>query len=389
MVKVAKAKVKSQPVTVQEKFATCIEDLNNCLIEREQEILMVLTALVAHMNPLLVGPPGTAKSLLLDSVMEWMGGTSADKFNILMTKFTVPEEICGPFSVAGMQNDEFYRITDSMLPEASYAFCDEIFKASSAILNTLLKLMNERTYKNGTKGTVNCPLVMLVGASNEWPNNQEGGQELGALFDRFLLRRTVRRIQSQEGLKKLLWTKNLTPKFRCSLSKKELDEAHAVARDDTSWTDDAENAFLSVIGELAKEKIFPGDRRLRLSVMVCQAYAYILGSDEVETEHLEILQNTLWEDPVEQPEKVQKVILRIANPARMVINQKLTEAEDVILNNAPTAIVPKLQEIQKALRAVKQSEKRDNAIAYIGDQISQAYRKITGTENLGLDGSEQ
>lgn len=63
---------------------------------------------------------------------------------------------------------------------------DETFKANSAILNTLLTLMNERLFHNDGQPTP-CPLVTLFGASNELPE----GRELEALFDRFLLRYEV------------------------------------------------------------------------------------------------------------------------------------------------------------------------------------------------------
>ena len=78
-----------RPTPVQEKFATTCKDLSAALIERDDEIDLVLTALVAREHPLLVGPPGTAKALLLDSLMGWMGGK---KFTILLTKFFTPEE---------------------------------------------------------------------------------------------------------------------------------------------------------------------------------------------------------------------------------------------------------------------------------------------------------
>jgi hypothetical protein len=78
------------------------------------------------------------------------------------------------------------------------AFVDEIFKANSAILNTLLTLLNERLFDNGAS-RVRVPLLCLVGASNELPESEE----LDALYDRFLLRRQVSQV-SQAGLLEML-----------------------------------------------------------------------------------------------------------------------------------------------------------------------------------------
>ena len=133
------------------------------LIERD----IVLTALVANEHALFVGNPGTAKSLLLDSLLAWTGGK---KFSILLTKFSVTEEVCGAISLAALKEDRFIRITTGKLPEADYTFIDECFKASSAILNTLLKILNERTFDAGDGVARKVPLRMCVGASNEWPS---------------------------------------------------------------------------------------------------------------------------------------------------------------------------------------------------------------------------
>src|SRR5262249_35135391 len=145
---------------VQEKFAATRRELSAALIERDDEIDLVLTALVAQEHPLLVGAPGTAKSLLLDSLMGWMGGK---RFTILLTKYSTPEELFGPISVAGLKEDRYRRITAGKLPEADGAFIDEIFKASSAILNTLLRLLNERVFDSGD-GLVKVPLKICVAA---------------------------------------------------------------------------------------------------------------------------------------------------------------------------------------------------------------------------------
>src|SRR3954462_1492004 len=131
---------------VREKFALARRELSSALIERDEEVDLVLTALVANEHVLLVGPPGCAKSLLLDSVLSWTGGT---KFSVLLTKFSVPEEVVGPVSLAALKHDRYIRVTAGKLPEADVAFIDEVFKGSSAILNTLLRILNERTFDLG------------------------------------------------------------------------------------------------------------------------------------------------------------------------------------------------------------------------------------------------
>jgi MoxR-like ATPase len=110
---------------VREKFATARRELSAALIERDEEVDLVLTALVAGEHVLLVGPPGSAKSLLLDSVL---AATVGRKFSILLTKFSVPEEVCGAVSLAALREDRYVRVTAGKLPEADFAFLDEVFK---------------------------------------------------------------------------------------------------------------------------------------------------------------------------------------------------------------------------------------------------------------------
>src|SRR3954468_22455979 len=192
---------------LQGKFAAARKELSAALIERDDEVDLVLTALVAQEHVLLVGPPGCAKSLLLDSLMGWMRGR---RFSALLNRFTTPEEVLGPISVAGLKCDVYRRVTAGKLPEADLAFLDEVFKASSAILNVLLKILNERTFEAGDGSAVKVPLKLCVGASNEWPS-PETGKELAALFDRFCLRKSVRPVLTQAGRKRLLWERDHTP----------------------------------------------------------------------------------------------------------------------------------------------------------------------------------
>jgi MoxR-like ATPase len=166
------------------------------LVERNEEARLVVLGMVAQEHVLFLGPPGTAKSVLGRRLSQLCGGRF---FQRLLTRFTTPEEIFGPLSLRALENDEYKRKTDGFLPTATVAFLDEIFKANSAILNTLLTVLNERQFDNGAGVREECPIRCVVGASNELPESDE----LDALYDRFLLRKEVLPV-SDDGILEML-----------------------------------------------------------------------------------------------------------------------------------------------------------------------------------------
>jgi MoxR-like ATPase len=355
---------------IREKFATARHELATALIERDDEIDLVLTALIANEHVLLVGPPGCAKSLLLDSVLAWTGGK---KFSVLLTKFTVPEEVVGPVSLSALKHDRYIRVTAGKLPEADVAFIDEVFKGSSAILNTLLRILNERTFDLGDGVVTDVPLKLCVGASNEWPA-PETGKELQALFDRFLLRKAVSPIRSQPGRQRLLWKNDHAPKLSATIAPTEVEQAQRTAAA-LPWSDAAKDALEAILKELAREGVQPGDRRQYKTVNAVRAFAYLNGADQVQPEHLEVAAYCLWDDPQEQPQKVAQVIAKIANPTGMRISQLLLEAEQVLastdvrnLSDAAKAAA-KLVEVDKQLTTLAGNGRLDRARTYLRDQL--------------------
>lgn len=358
--------------SVHEKFTATRLELSSALIEREEEIDCALVAMLAGENLLLVGNPGTAKSLLLDGLLSWLKGK---KFSLLINKFTTPEEVFGPVSIKALKEDIYRRVTTNKLPEADVAFIDEVFKASTAILNTLLKILNERTYDVGDGTSIKVPLKLCVAASNEWPA-PETHKELSALFDRFLIRKAVLPVRTAAGRERLLWNDDHTPKLSTTITAEELESARRHAGV-LAYTDEAMDALTTVLRDLRKEGVIPGDRRQHKAVKLARAFAWLQGATQVEPEHLEVLSHVLWDDPQEQPQVVARTIARIANPSGMQISSLLLEAEEVLaatdvrnLTQAAAA-AGKLQEITKKLAAVKASPRQASALAHVRTKVKE------------------
>ena len=154
--------------------------LEGTFLGKSEPIRLMLIAAIAGEHMVLVGPPGTAKSALVRLFAKLV---QAQYFEYLLTRFTEPNELFGPIDIQRFREGTYERRMEGMLPEAEIAFLDEVFKANSAILNSLLSVLNERVYTVGGKRH-RVPLISAFGASNEVPNDED----LMAVFDRFLLR---------------------------------------------------------------------------------------------------------------------------------------------------------------------------------------------------------
>lgn len=305
---------------LQTKVATIRAELNGVLIERDVAIETALVALLAREHLLLLGPPGTAKSLLVREIVSHLDG--ARMFERLMTKFSTPEELFGPLSLSALKGDRYERVGRGMLQESEIGFVDEVFKANSAILNSLLTLVNERLYHEGGMGRP-APLLSLFGASNETPEDES----LGALDDRFLMRLVVPYLTSDDSMRKLFDMDSAAPATVTKLSLDELRQAQAEVKAIPLGVD-AREALIEIKHALENEGIAVSDRRWRAVVRVVKAKAWLDGATTATSDHVEILVHALWRNP-DQRRVVDRCVNKVCNPLTLLAVEREDAAREL------------------------------------------------------------
>lgn len=263
------------------KLQTFRSQLNAATLEREHVIDGLLACLLSKQNAFLLGVPGTGKSDLVRSICK--GITSANYFGYLLTPTTDPSEVFGPVAVTKLLNDEYTRDTEGYLPSAHIAFLDELFRGSSAILNSLLTLLNERTFNNG-KTVIETPIESIIAATNSWPEEES----LQAFADRFLFRPTVNLLRKPVSKRKLdEWALGLSERPQVSecLSLDELKQLQEyVAKVNVS--EEFLTKYSSVWDLLANRNITVSDRRRVQILKFLKAWAVVQGDDELFAEHM-------------------------------------------------------------------------------------------------------
>lgn len=280
---------------LQKRIGSLVASVSAGMFEREEIIAVSLLGALCGQNTFLYGPPGTAKSLISRRIA--CAFEQPTYFEYLMNRFSTPEEVFGPVSIKALKEDHYVRKTENYLPKADFAFLDEIWKSSPAILNTLLTLINEHVFRNG-EAIEKAPLKALIAASNETPDANQG---LEALYDRFIVRLMVGPIRETQHFDKLLNSKPTE-------AKTEIPSALQVTSSEWSeWMMQLHQVKLSaetltiihlIRDQLEQQydtlKVYVSDRRWQRAAMLMKAAAFF--NDRRETNHSDalLLQHCLW-----------------------------------------------------------------------------------------------
>ena len=192
-------------------------------------------------------------------------------FEYLLGRFTEPSELFGAVDLKKLREGTVETDVSGMLPEADVAFLDEVFLGSTAILNTLLGVLNERRFRRGHT-QLHCPLRVCVGAANGLPDDEA----LAAFGDRFLLHAFIEPVPDHQ-LEAMLaggWQSDQTPALPAG-GLAHLDALSQRLKD--VQLEGARPALANAIRQLRQAGIQLSDRRIVKSQRLVAAAAVLAG----------------------------------------------------------------------------------------------------------------
>lgn len=349
-------------LTVRDKIHILRKQLNRECLEREHHIDALIALYICKQHGVLLGPPGTGKTYLIELLCNALGG----KFwSILASPTSKPDEFFGPVSIKELKDNETYkRNIKGKLPDADLVYIDEIFKADMDILYTLLKIANERVYYN--PNPIKVPLRSIIASSNELPDNSSSN----ALVDRFVYKSWVSYIKEEKNFLDLAQRKINGYKSQVNI---EL----------ASWDiEQAEQEFISVdilpvlpfISNiktiLAARGFEVSDRKWFMIFDFFRAYAWVQDKTSVDLDIIEtLLPDCIWSNPDD------------ITAVTQIISESIKA-----LRNKPREIKKSIQLIADEWEAKKEFNKDTRLMLAIElcDRLEQANSQITELENIGI-----
>ena len=371
-----------------ENLNALLKHIKETFIGKNEIVDLLGITLLAKENAFLLGPPGTAKSAIVRALSN--GIEDGKNFEYLLTRFTEPNEIFGPFDIRKLKDGELVTNTEAMMPEASMVFLDEIFNANSAILNSLLMALNEKIFRRG-KETKKLPALMFVGASNLLPEDEA----LNALLDRFLIRVKCDYVDPDLLHEVLLagWKlENKTNENSPTIKADDIRKLQAETR--KVDLNSIRKEYVDLIHSLRNAGINVSDRRAVKIQNLIAASAFICGRETAVLSDLWVLKY-IW-DTEEQVEVLEGIVNHIiekdtsekAHP--QAVYNKVPDAEEVMKEGKylsdkwndstlsfeeQNVIKDKLRYVQTRCDWIKNPEQKQ----YIQTEIEQLWQKMLKT----------
>ncbi len=359
------------------------EKLLERFVQREQVIDCVLAGLVSGEPVILVGPPGTAKTAIIEALSRMV---DARYFYYLLTKFTEPDEILGPLDINALRRGEYKRITSGRLPEAEIVFLDEVFKASSAIRNVLLDIILHKRVIVGAEYK-SIPMLALYTASNEVTTDAEDA----GFYDRLTIR-VFHDFVTMDAWERLLMRglellEGEVPKGIISAQEVRLLQKEAIKRAlNLRYNKELIGKFLETLTELSHRGVHLTDRRKVKTLVIASAFSVIFAEDTVTPDSLaDAIKATAPSHP-DDVAKIEEVLAKVGlSSYTYTIRQLQTVAAELrnLIDRARTIPCPtNIRALQSALSKAIMIVERAGDSARLRPHVNEALRECEKAQRL-------
>lgn len=368
-------KIKQEAEETRKQVTYLVNKMAADLVEREEVLKLAFLCAMAGESIFMLGPPGIAKSLVARKVTDIF--KNAESFEVLMNRYSTPDEIFGPIDITELKQGKYVRKVEGYLPSAHIGFLDEIWKASSSIQNALLMIINEKIFINDGRPT-RVPLALLIAASNELPERNKG---LEALWDRFIIRIDMKPIQNEQRFLdlfsnpvNLLDKKDITDDqkldlaiFRKIAKNAEYVEIPSNVKKYVTLLRKRIREFNAKVLEKNPEAndfdlIYVSDRKWKKIGSLLRTSAYLNGRMNVDITDCFILENVIWNDTAQIPEII-KMINETAAAIEYGIDGRYSYAVDSF-NKIRGAIIDNIAVHEKKVNVVIKSYRNKDDVYY-------------------------
>jgi MoxR-like ATPase len=341
-------------VPVVDRLNGAMKQLNGFFAEREAAVRCMVIALLTGMNYLLVGPRGTAKTVLSKALMKHVDGSK--HFSTMLGSFSTLNDLIGRIDLAALQRGEEKRKVEGKLLDCDTAFIDEALKGSDGVLNSLLGLLSDERDFDG----IRAPL-WSVGSATNWPEVNRRTDRIAALYDRFHIKVPVNSVKTRAGRIQVLRASRVIGSYAPSTDTVvSLDELHDAALEVSNVTicPEIEELLCSIQERCIKDEIDISDRKLAQWQRAIQANAWLSGRSEVSVEDMDVIVFMAWDN-----EKDIAKATAIVDSCDMELTQGL---------------IKRVDEARSAYAGIKRSGLTANNASQVLDKIIKTAESVSG-----------
>jgi len=275
-------------VKFTKNFHKFVTSLGDWFLDRESILEGIFYAMLCSHHVLIYGSHGTSKTEMMFTIFRAFG--SSKRFHTQCTKFMTEDAIFGIANIKKMQDEGVIEYnTDEMLPEADFAFLDEMMDANDAVLRSLLDILNERIFRKGRQ-FLQCPLHTAVATTNFYSDSEQRA----AVVDRFLIKAQVKPLSGENDVRRMLVNSLSKESKEIPVPQFDVEELRAAreAQSCITVSDEVLALLINVIDAFVVEssnKVYVSDRRKCWLLSLVKAAALLAGRMEAEPEDLKAM----------------------------------------------------------------------------------------------------